>query len=424
MLFSKLVLPTLKEAPQEAEIISHKLMLRAGMIRKVASGVYTWLPLGLKVLRKVEEIVRSEMNKSGAQEVLMPMVQPKELWDETHRWEKMGKELLRIQDRHERDFCLGPTHEEVITDLIRNTIKSYKELPINTYQIQTKFRDEIRPRYGVMRSREFLMKDAYSFGVDEESLDKSYIEMRNTYKKILEKIGLEYKIVKADSGAIGGDASEEFHVLAENGEDTIAISSDSEFAINTELLLKDGEDITSLEGKKAPDGNGTIQIKKGIEVGHIFKLGTVYSENMGATVQTKDGKSISLQMGCYGIGVSRIVAASIEQNNDDKGIVWPAAIAPFDVNIIPIGYEKNKEIEDASNKLYQELLNQGYDVLLDDRKAGFGSKIKDSELVGIPINIILGNKFLDDGSIELRTRDGQESVSNIEDLKLLFNHFK
>ena len=424
MLFSKLVLPTLKEAPQEAEIISHKLMLRAGMIRKVASGVYTWLPMGLKVLRKVEEIVRSEMNKSGAQEVLMPMVQPKELWDETHRWEKMGKELLRIQDRHERDFCLGPTHEEVITDLIRNTIKSYKELPINTYQIQTKFRDEIRPRYGVMRSREFLMKDAYSFGVDEESLDKSYIEMRNTYKKILEKIGLEYKIVKADSGAIGGDASEEFHVLAENGEDTIAISSDSEFAINTELLLKDGEDIASLEGKKAPDGNGTIQIKKGIEVGHIFKLGTVYSENMGATVQTKDGKSISLQMGCYGIGVSRIVAASIEQNNDDKGIVWPAAIAPFDVNIIPIGYEKNKEIEDASNKLYQELLNQGYDVLLDDRKAGFGSKIKDSELVGIPINIILGNKFLDDGSIELRTRDGQESVSNIEDLKLLFNHFK
>jgi prolyl-tRNA synthetase len=424
MLFSKLVLPTLKEAPKEAEIISHKLMLRAGMIRKVASGVYTWLPLGLKVLRKVEEIVRSEMNKSGAQEVLMPMVQPKELWDETHRWEKMGKELLRIQDRHERDFCLGPTHEEVITDLIRNTIKSYKELPINTYQIQTKFRDEIRPRYGVMRSREFLMKDAYSFGVDEESLDKSYIEMRNTYKKILEKIGLEYKIVKADSGAIGGDASEEFHVLAENGEDTIAISSDSEFAINTELLLKDGEDIASLEGKKAPDGNGTIQIKKGIEVGHIFKLGTVYSENMGATVQTKDGKSISLQMGCYGIGVSRIVAASIEQNNDDKGIVWPAAIAPFDVNIIPIGYEKNKEIEDASNKLYQELLNQGYEVLLDDRKAGFGSKIKDSELVGIPINIILGNKFLDDGSIELRTRDGQESVSNIEDLKLLFNHFK
>jgi prolyl-tRNA synthetase len=424
MLFSKLVLPTLKEAPKEAEIISHKLMLRAGMIRKVASGVYTWLPLGLKVLRKVEEIVRSEMNKSGAQEVLMPMVQPKELWDETHRWEKMGKELLRIQDRHERDFCLGPTHEEVITDLIRNTIKSYKELPINTYQIQTKFRDEIRPRYGVMRSREFLMKDAYSFGVDEESLDKSYIEMRNTYKKILEKIGLEYKIVKADSGAIGGDASEEFHVLAENGEDTIAISSDSEFAINTELLIEDGEDIASLEGKKAPDGNGTIQIKKGIEVGHIFKLGTVYSENMGATVQTKDGKSISLQMGCYGIGVSRIVAASIEQNNDDKGIVWPAAIAPFDVNIIPIGYEKNKEIEDASNKLYQELLNQGYDVLLDDRKAGFGSKIKDSELVGIPINIILGNKFLDDGSIELRTRDGQESVSDIEDLKLLFNHFK
>jgi prolyl-tRNA synthetase len=278
MLFSKLLLPTLKEAPQEAEIVSHKLMLRAGMIRKVASGVYTWLPLGLKVLRKVEAIVRTEMNNAGAQEVLMPMVQPKELWNETERWEKMGKELLRFQDRHDRDFCLGPTHEEVITDLIRSNVKSYKELPINAYQIQTKFRDEIRPRYGVMRSREFLMKDAYSFSVDEECLDKSYINMRNTYKKILQNIGLEFKVVKADSGAIGGDASEEFHVLAENGEDTIAVSTGSEFAINTELLLEEGEDIKSLEGEDSPDGNGVIQIKKGIEVGHIFKLGQVYSK--------------------------------------------------------------------------------------------------------------------------------------------------
>ncbi|MDA8982605.1 proline--tRNA ligase [Gammaproteobacteria bacterium] len=424
MLFSKLLLPTLKEAPQEAEIISHKLMLRAGMIRKVASGVYTWLPLGLKVLRKVEAIVRAEMNNAGAQEVLMPMVQPKELWNETERWEKMGKELLRFQDRHDRDFCLGPTHEEVITDLIRNNVKSYKELPINAYQIQTKFRDEIRPRYGVMRGREFLMKDAYSFSVDEDCLNNSYINMRNAYKQILKNIGLEFKIVKADSGAIGGDASEEFHVLAENGEDTIAVSTDSEFAINTELLLEEGEDIKSLEGKDSPDGNGVIQIKKGIEVGHIFKLGQVYSKSMNANVQTQEGRSATLHMGCYGIGVSRIVAAAIEQNNDDRGIIWPPTITPFDVNIIAIGFEKDEKIAKAATKLYESLSHQGYDVILDDRKAGFGSKIKDSELIGIPINIIIGKSFVENDEIELRTRDGQISVAQIDDLKIIFNHFK
>ncbi|MDC3247429.1 proline--tRNA ligase [Gammaproteobacteria bacterium] len=424
MLFSKLLLPTLKEAPQEAEIISHKLMLRAGMIRKVASGVYTWLPLGLKVLRKVEAIVRAEMNNAGAQEVLMPMVQPKELWNETERWEKMGKELLRFQDRHHRDFCLGPTHEEVITDLIRNNVKSYKELPINAYQIQTKFRDEIRPRYGVMRGREFLMKDAYSFSVDEDCLNNSYINMRNAYKQILKNIGLEFKIVKADSGAIGGDASEEFHVLAENGEDTIAVSTDSEFAINTELLLEEGEDIKSLEGKDSPDGNGVIQIKKGIEVGHIFKLGQVYSKSMNANVQTQEGRSATLHMGCYGIGVSRIVAAAIEQNNDDRGIIWPPTITPFDVNIIAIGFEKDEKIAKAATKLYESLSHQGYDVILDDRKAGFGSKIKDSELIGIPINIIIGKSFVENDEIELRTRDGQISVAQIDDLKIIFNHFK
>jgi prolyl-tRNA synthetase len=424
MLFSKLLLPTLKEAPQEAEIISHKLMLRAGMIRKVASGVYTWLPLGLKVLRKVEAIVRAEMNNAGAQEVLMPMVQPKELWNETERWEKMGKELLRFQDRHDRDFCLGPTHEEVITDLIRNNVKSYKELPINAYQIQTKFRDEIRPRYGVMRGREFLMKDAYSFSVDEDCLNNSYINMRNAYKQILKNIGLEFKIVKADSGAIGGDASEEFHVLAENGEDTIAVSTDSEFAINTELLLEEGEDIKSLEGKDSPDGNGVIQIKKGIEVGHIFKLGQVYSKSMNANVQTQEGRSATLHMGCYGIGVSRIVAAAIEQNNDDRGIIWPPTITPFDVNIIAIGFEKDEKIAKAATKLYESLSHQGYDVILDDRKAGFGSKIKDSELIGIPINIIIGKSFVENDEFELRTRDGQISVAQIDDLKIIFNHFK
>ena len=424
MLFSKLLLPTLKDAPQEAEVISHKLMLRAGMVRKVASGIYTWLPMGLKVLRKIENIVREEMDASGAQEVLMPMVQPKELWDETSRWEKMGPELLRIQDRHDRDFCLGPTHEEVITDLIRNNVKSYKELPLNIYQIQTKFRDEVRPRYGVMRGREFLMKDSYSFNIDETCLEETYLTMRNTYKKVLERMGLEYKIVSADSGAIGGDASEEFHVLAETGEDTIAVSDSSEYAINTELLLKEGEDIKSLEGKPSPDGNGTIEIKKGIEVGHIFQLGKVYAEDMKANVLNNEGKASTLYMGCYGIGVSRLVAATIEQNNDEKGIIWPQSIAPFDINIIAIGFQKDEKIAKASNSLYKELTNMGYEVLLDDRKDGYGTKIKDSELIGIPLNIIIGKQFIEKEEIEFRTRTGDTSLSNISDSKTILDFFK
>ena len=424
MLFSKILLPTLKDAPQEAEVISHKLMLRAGMVRKVASGIYTWLPLGLKVLRKIENIVREEMDASGAQEVLMPMVQPKELWDETNRWEKMGPELLRIQDRHDRDFCLGPTHEEVITDLIRNNVKSYKELPLNIYQIQTKFRDEVRPRYGVMRGREFLMKDSYSFNIDEACLEETYLTMRNTYKKVLERMGLEYKIVSADSGAIGGDASEEFHVLAETGEDTIAVSDSSEYAINTELLLKDGEDIESLEGKPSPDGEGTIEIKKGIEVGHIFQLGKVYAEDMKANVLNNEGKASTLYMGCYGIGVSRLVAAAIEQNNDDKGIIWPHSIAPFDINIIAIGYEKDQKIAEVSNNLYKELTEMGYDVLLDDRKDGYGTKIKDSELIGVPLNIIIGKQFIESEEIEFRTRSGDTSLSKISDSKTILDFFK
>ena len=424
MLFSKILLPTLKDAPQEAEVISHKLMLRAGMVRKVASGIYTWLPLGLKVLRKIENIVREEMDASGAQEVLMPMVQPKELWDETNRWEKMGPELLRIQDRHDRDFCLGPTHEEVITDLIRNNVKSYKELPLNIYQIQTKFRDEVRPRYGVMRGREFLMKDSYSFNIDEACLEETYLTMRNTYKKVLERMGLEYKIVSADSGAIGGDASEEFHVLAETGEDTIAVSDSSEYAINTELLLKEGEDIESLEGKPSPDGKGTIEIKKGIEVGHIFQLGKVYAEDMKANVLNNEGKASTLYMGCYGIGVSRLVAAAIEQNNDDKGIIWPHSIAPFDINIIAIGYEKDEKIAEASNNLYKELTEMGYDVLLDNRKDGYGTKIKDSELIGVPLNIIIGKQFLESEEIEFRTRSGDASLSKISDSKTILDFFK
>ena len=424
MFWSKVFLPTLKDTPQDAEVISHQLMLRSGMIRRVTSGIYTWLPIGLKVLRKVENIVREEMDASGAQEVLMPMVQPKELWEETQRWEKMGPELLRIQDRHERDFCLGPTHEEVITDLIRNNVKSYKELPLNLYQIQTKFRDEVRPRYGVMRGREFLMKDSYSFNLDEDSLNESYVLMKEAYKKILDRLGLQFKIVKADSGAIGGDASEEFHVLAENGEDTIAISDSSDFAINTELLLEEGEDIESLQGKPSPDGEGIIEIKKGIEVGHIFQLGKVYTDAMKANVLDNEGKAQNLYMGCYGIGVSRLVAAAIEQNNDDKGIMWPEAMTPFEVNIIAIGFDKDEKIAKASTDLYSKLSSMGYEVMLDDRKDGYGTKMKDAELIGIPINVIIGKQYLQNGEIELKHRDGQSSIGKVEDIATIFDHYK
>ena len=424
MFWSKVFLPTLKDTPQDAEVISHQLMLRSGMIRRVTSGIYTWLPIGLKVLRKVENIVREEMDASGAQEVLMPMVQPKELWEETQRWEKMGPELLRIQDRHERDFCLGPTHEEVITDLIRNNVKSYKELPLNLYQIQTKFRDEVRPRYGVMRGREFLMKDSYSFNLDEDSLNESYVLMKEAYKKILDRLGLQFKIVKADSGAIGGDASEEFHVLAENGEDTIAISDSSDFAINTELLLEEGEDIESLQGKPSPDGEGIIEIKKGIEVGHIFQLGKVYTDAMKANVLDNEGKAQNLYMGCYGIGVSRLVAAAIEQNNDDKGIIWPEAMTPFEVNIIAIGFDKDEKIAKASTDLYSKLSSMGYEVMLDDRKDGYGTKMKDAELIGVPINVIIGKQYLQNGEIELKHRDGQSSIGKVEDIATIFDHYK
>ena len=424
MFWSKVFLPTLKDTPQDAEVISHQLMLRSGMIRRVTSGIYTWLPIGLKVLRKVENIVREEMDASGAQEVLMPMVQPKELWEETQRWEKMGPELLRIQDRHERDFCLGPTHEEVITDLIRNNVKSYKELPLNLYQIQTKFRDEVRPRYGVMRGREFLMKDSYSFNLDEDSLNESYVLMKEAYKKILDRLGLQFKIVKADSGAIGGDTSEEFHVLAENGEDTIAISDSSDFAINTELLLEEGEDIESLQGKPSPDGEGIIEIKKGIEVGHIFQLGKVYTDAMKANVLDNEGKAQNLYMGCYGIGVSRLVAAAIEQNNDDKGIIWPEAMTPFEVNIIAIGFDKDEKIAKASTDLYSKLSSMGYEVMLDDRKDGYGTKMKDAELIGVPINVIIGKQYLQNGEIELKHRDGQSSIGKVEDIATIFDHYK
>ena len=424
MKLSNYPLRTLKDAPSDAELISHQLMLRSGLIKKLASGIFTWMPFGLKVLRKIEQTVRNEMDESGALEVLMPTIQPSELWQETQRWDDYGNLLLQIHDRHDRLFCYGPTHEEVITDILRKSIKSYKQLPANFYQIQTKFRDEVRPRYGVMRGREFLMKDSYSFNLNEESLAESYLLMKNTYKKIIDRLGLKFKIVKADSGAIGGDVSEEFHILAENGEDTIAVSDSSDFAINTELLLKEGEDLNSLQGKPSPDGEGVIEIKKGIEIGHIFQLGRVYADAMNANVLDQEGKARSLFMGCYGIGVSRLVAAAIEQNNDDKGIIWPDSIAPYEVNIVAIGFDKNEEIAKAAIDLYNQLLSMGYEAMLDDRKDGYGTKMKDAELIGVPINVIIGKQYLQNNEIELKHRDGQSSTGKVEDILTIFEHYK
>ena len=548
---SNLLLATLKEVPADAEIISHQLMLRAGMIRKLASGLYSWLPLGLRVLRKVENIVREEMEHAGAQEVLMPAVQPAELWHESGRWEQYGPELLRLIDRHEREFCFGPTHEEVITDLIRREIRSYRQLPSNFYQIQTKFRDEIRPRFGVMRAREFLMKDAYSFHLNEDSLDETYHIMHDAYCRIFNRVGLEFRPVRADSGAIGGKLSHEFHVLAESGEDAIAFSSDSDYATNVELaeaiapkenrpalgetmaevdtpeqrsieevsgflkidasqclktlLVKaeddgvvalvlrgdhelneikaekleavaspltfaseaeinqvagcepgslgpvglsipiyadhaalavadfvcganqDGKHLTGVnwgrdlaeasgvdirnvkEGDPSPDGKGTLAIKRGIEVGHIFQLGRKYSEAMDATVLDENGKSVVMTMGCYGIGVSRVVAAAIEQNHDDNGIIWPAAIAPYQVALLPMNMHKSQRLREAVDKLYSQLQAAGLEVLLDDRKERAGVMFADMELIGIPHRIVLGERGLDKGMVEYKGRRDSES---------------
>ncbi|MCI0666713.1 MAG: proline--tRNA ligase [Methylococcaceae bacterium] len=539
-------LNTLKETPADAEIASHQLMLRAGLIRKLAAGLYTWLPLGMKVLHKVETIVREEMNRAGALEVLMPAVQPAELWQESGRWEHYGPELARLRDRHDREFCLGPTHEEIITDLARNEIKSYKQLPVNYYQIQTKFRDEIRPRFGIMRAREFIMKDAYSFHLEQDSLDETYREMHQAYCRIFSRLGLEYRAVLADSGAIGGNLSHEFHVLAESGEDAICFSTGSEYAANVELaealaigargiaglemtrvetpgqhsidqvsrflgtlperclktllvksedgstaalLLRgdhelnpiklakldgiasplvfasdaeihsaagcsagslgpvglnipliadrsaatltdfvcganqDGwhftgvnwerdlplpariEDIRRVEdGDPSPDGRGTLKIARGIEVGHIFQLGRKYSEAMNAVVLDESGRSRIMTMGCYGIGVTRVVAAAIEQNHDERGIIWPAAIAPFQVALLPMNMHKSERLTAAVHELYEELLAAGIDVLLDDRKVRAGFMFADIELIGIPHRVVLGDRGLDSGSVEYKGR--------------------
>ena len=406
---SHLILGTQRENPADAEIISHQLMIRAGLVRQVSSGIYNWLPIGKKVLQKVENIIRMEMNIAGAQEILMPMVQPASLWEQSGRIDQYGQELLVFLDRHENKFCLGPTHEEIITDLCKNLLTSYKQLPVTLYQIQTKFRDEIRPRFGVMRSREFLMKDAYSFDLDKESLDQSYSVMKEAYKKIFDSLGLDYRIVKADSGAIGGSDSEEFHVLADSGEDLLAFSDKSEYAINAELLteLQDGQDPYSLEGKPSPDGKGLLKLKKGIEVGHIFKLGRKYSEILNLRIQGENN-DIHPEMGCYGIGASRIVAAAIEQNHDEKGIIWPKALAPFEVALVEVNPKKKDEIKEKSSEIYNLLKENDIDVLWDDREKRPGVKFTDMEVTGIPLTIIIGERTLETGEIEIKKRQDEK----------------
>ena len=409
---SNLLLATQRENPSDAETISHKLMLKAGLIRQVASGIYNWLPLGVKVLRKVENIVRREMENSGAQEILMPMVQPGELWKESGRWQQYGKELLIFEDRHDREFCLGPTHEEIITDLCRNEIRSHKQLPVIFYQIQTKFRDEIRPRFGVMRSREFIMKDAYSFDLSEQQMDHSYQSMRDAYVRIFNSLGLDYRIVKADSGAIGGADSEEFHVLADSGEDLLAFSDKSDYAINAELLIesKSDQDTGSLEGQDSPDGKGKLKLKRGIEVGHIFKLGRKYSESMKLTIQSEKG-NIHPEMGCYGIGISRIVAAAIEQSHDDKGIIWSKEISPYTTALVEINPKGEENLKNLCTQIYTSLKEQGHEVLWDDRDQSAGVKFSDMELIGIPQMIIIGEKSFRENKVEFKMRGEDKIVS-------------
>ena len=546
---SQFPLHTVKETPADAEVMSHKLMLRAGMIRKLAAGLYTWLPLGLRVLRRVEAIVREEMNRAGALEVLMPAVQPAELWQESGRWEQYGPELLRLTDRHHREFCFGPTHEEIITELARSELKSYKQLPVNFYQIQTKFRDEIRPRFGVMRAREFLMKDAYSFHLTDESLGETYEVMHQTYSRIFERCGLDFRPVAADTGSIGGSASHEFHVLADSGEDAIAFSTESDYAANVELaeavapaaeaasaseelrlvdtpnaktiaelveqfdqpiertvktliveasdavdanlialLVRGDHELNAIkaeklpevaeplvmagdeairaaigagpgslgplnlpipciidravavaadfsaganqdgkhhfginwgrdlplppiadlrnvqEGDPSPDGKGKLTIARGIEVGHIFQLGRKYSDAMKASVLGEDGRAATMTMGCYGIGVSRVVAAAIEQNHDERGICWPTPIAPFQLALVPMKMHKSFRVKEAAEKLYAELTAAGIEVLFDDRDARPGFMFADIELIGIPHRIVVGDKGLDKDVIEYKGR--------------------
>ena len=396
MQLSKYPLITYKETPVDAELTSHQLMLRAGLIKKLASGLFSWMPIGLKVLRKIERIVREEMDRSGAYEVSMPAIQPADLWQETGRWEAYGDLLLKMEDRQGRSFCFGPTHEEVITDIVRNELKTYRQMPVNFYQIQTKFRDEIRPRFGVMRAREFLMKDAYSFHLDQPSLDLEYENMGTTYNTIFTRLELDFRKVRADSGEIGGSLSHEYHVLADSGEDEIGYCDEEDYAANVEMI----------EGNTAPNG-GKLSFTRGIEVGHIFQLGDKYSKSMNCTVLNDKGDSIYPLMGCYGIGISRIMASSIEQNHDESGIIWPEPLAPFQIIIIAL----NKNTEDTtltkSRKIYHQLKESGYEVLLDDRNERAGVKFADADLLGIPKRLIVSERGLDNQTIELNFRDGK-----------------
>ena len=404
---SKYPLFTQKNNPSDAEIISHKLMLKAGLTRQQSSGQYSFLPIGYRVLKKIENIIREEMNAIGSAEILMPSVQPSELWEESGRWETYGLELLRLKDRHQRDYCLGPTFEEVITDLVRKDLNSYKQLPINMYQISSKFRDEIRPRFGIMRAREFIMKDAYSFHLNQECLDEWYENYKKAYNKIFTRLQLEYTMVDADSGNIGGSKSNEFHVIADTGEDDLLIDQDG-IGVNYEIAKTkyNSDDI-----KKIINENNLVH-KKGIEVGHIFKLGDKYSKAMNLSIADVESKICNIEMGCYGIGVSRIIAAAIEQNHDDKGIVWPATIAPFKIVIIEIDGHKNESVRIYSSEIYEKLAAKGVEVILDDRNSKLGNKLNDWELIGIPNIAIVGKSEAETKSVTFKKR-GQDDKSSL-----------
>lgn len=407
---SQYLLSTIKEVPADATLTSHKLMLRAGLIRQEASGIYAWLPTGYKILRKVENIVREEMNKTGALELNLPCMTSAELWQETGRWEKYGPELLRMTDRHDREFCFGPTHEEVITDIARKELKSYKQLPINLYQIQTKFRDEIRPRFGIMRGREFMMKDAYSFHLTQESLQTTYDKIHATYLNICKRLGLNVRAVIADSGQMGGESSHEFQVIADAGEDVVLYSDTGAYAANIE---KTGE---LKAGDKSPDGIGILKEARGIEIGHIFQLGKTYSDPMNATVLNEEGKAQSMLMGCYGFGVSRVIAAAIEQHHDDKGIIWPEAMAPFRVSLVPIGYHKSEQVKAFADELYDILIQNNIEVLFDDRKERPGKMFADSDLLGIPHRFVIGEKSLANNQVEYKKRSETDATNTTADV--------
>ena len=396
---SMMFIPTLREVPSDAEIRSHQFLLRAGFIKQVAAGVYTYLPLAKRSLHHIETIIREELNAIDGNELLMPALQPKELWDETGRWSVYGSELMRLTDRNSREFALGPTHEEVITDVVRDYLNSYKKLPLTVYQIQTKFRDEARPRFGLMRGREFIMKDAYSFHANQESLDKTYDKFVQAYTNIFNRCGLKFRMVEADSGQIGGSQSAEFMALAEVGEDTIVYSTTGSFAANIEVA-----DLPV--GAPSPDGVGVVDHAKGIEVGHVFKLGTKYSESMNAVFLDENQKKQPIIMGCYGIGVSRVMMAVIEQNNDENGMIWPKSIAPFDIHVIPVDVKKAEQL-DAATKIYEDLKAVGFEVLLDDRKERAGVKLSDADLIGLPIHVTVG-RGISDGLVEIKVRQTGE----------------